>query len=301
MRVLVTGASGFVGPWLDQELRGSGHQVVALPRATDLDIADQVAVRSAVAGADPAAIVHLAAMAFGPDATADPAEAIRVNVGGTLAVVEAVRLAAPDAALLVVGSSEVYAADPPNAPLRESSPLAPRGVYGLTKLAAESLALGAAAEHGLKIAVARAFNHTGPGQRPEFVVPALARRILAAREVRERTIRVGNVDVARDIGDVRDVVRAYRLLLEALADNRVPGEHRVYNVATGTATSIREVIERLSVLASWPVEIERDVALVRPNDPASIVGDAAALRSLTGWSPGFGLAQTLSDVLGSLT
>lgn len=300
MRVLVTGASGFVGQWLERELREFHHEPVSLPPSAILDIADQAGVRAVVARTMPQAVVHLAAMAFASDAAADPAEAMRVNLGGTLAVVEACRFEAPSAALLVISSSDVYAPALPHGSLGESSPLAPRGAYGLTKLAAESVALSAAAEHGLNAVVVRAFNHTGPGQRPEFVVPALARRVLAARAGGERTIRAGNVDVARDIGDVRDVVRAYRLLIELLADNRVPAARRVYNVATGTATPIRDIIDRLSALASWPVGIDRDPALVRRDDPAEIRGDASAIRDLTGWYPRIRLDQTLSDVLESV-
>jgi GDP-4-dehydro-6-deoxy-D-mannose reductase len=299
VRVFVTGAIGFVGGWLQEELVAAGHEVIAAPGPDVLDIADQLGIRDAIRVARPDAVVHLAAMAFAPDAAADAAEAIRVNVGGTLAVVEACRMAAPRPALLVVGSSDVYVPSPTDAPLTETSPLGPRGVYGLTKLAAEALALSSA-DDGLEVAVARSFNHTGPGQRPVFAVPAFARRILEARATGSHEILAGNVDVARDIGDVRDVVRAYRLLVEALVEGRVRGGRRVYNVASGRAVTMRAVIDRLAALADWPVTIARDSELVRADDPAVIRGDFTALRDLTGWEPRIDLDRTLADLLVSL-
>jgi len=300
VRILVTGAIGFVGSWLLPELRSAGHDVTGLPGPEVLDIADMAGVCAAVQDASPDGIVHLAAMAFAPDASADAAEAIRVNVGGTLAVVEACRQVAPGASLLVVGSSEVYQPPSTEEALTESSPLGPRGVYGLTKLAAEALALSRALDGSLEVAVVRSFNHTGPGQRPVFAVPAFAGRIVAARRDRVQRIPAGNIDVARDIGDVRDVVRAYRLLLEALDARRVPSDRRVYNVASGRASSVRSIIERLAELAAWPVEVDVDPALVRADDPPVIRGDATALRDLTGWEPQIDLDTTLRDVLASL-
>jgi len=300
VRVFVTGATGFVGGWLQLELLAAGHEVIAAPGPEELDIADRPATRIAIRDACPDAVIHLAAMAFGPDAAADAAEAIRVNVGGTLAVVEACRTGASRPALLVVGSSEVYEQPTSDDPLTEASPLGPRGVYGLTKLAAEAIAMSAAADHGLRVAVARSFNHTGPGQRPVFAVPAFARRVLEARAAGIHEIRAGNVDVARDIGDVRDVVRAYRLLAETLAQGRVPGGSRVYNIASGRTVTMRAVIDRLAALAGWSVAIVRDPALARTDDPPVIRGDFTALRALTGWEPRIDLERTLFDVLESL-
>jgi GDP-4-dehydro-6-deoxy-D-mannose reductase len=201
----------------------------------------------------------------------------------------------------VIGSSEVYLPPLAGEALTESSPLGPRGVYGLTKLAAEALALARAMDGSLEVAVARSFNHTGPGQRPVFAVPAFAGRILEARRTGAKRIRAGSVDVARDIGDVRDVVCAYRLLLEALAARRVPRDRRVYNVASGRSVTIRSIIERLAEIAEWPVDVSIDPALVRADDPPLICGDASALRSLTGWEPQIDLDTTLRDLLGSLS
>jgi GDP-4-dehydro-6-deoxy-D-mannose reductase len=169
--------------------------------------------------------------------------------------------------------------------------------YGLSKLAQERAALEIGAANNIPLVVVRAFNHTGPGQRPEFVVPALAARIVSARESGKWTIRAGNVDVRRDISDVRDVVRAYRLLLEALGRSQLPPGPRIYNVASGRAVAIRELVHMLAVLAGIEVEINLDPALVRSDDPPEIRGDATLLKELTGWRPEIPLAQTISDLL----
>ena len=300
MRILVSGSTGFVGRWMTPELERYGHEIVGMPDPDVLDIADAPAVRSFVALARPDAVVHLAAMAYAPDATADAAEALRVNVGGTLAVLEACRREVPGIAILVAGSAEVYDAPVGDEPLTESSPLVPRGIYGLTKLASEALAIAAGSSGDLQVVVARSFNHTGPGQRTVFAVPAFANRVLEARRTSVHQIRAGNVDVLRDLGDVRDVVRAYRLLLEALAQGRVPAGRRVYNIASGRAVSMRSVVETLGRLAGWPVTIGQDPALVRADDPPVIRGDASAVREITGWVPEYNLDQTLGDVIAHL-
>lgn len=297
MKILVTGATGFVGRWLVRELEGAGHEAIGTPSRADLDITDTDAVTAFVARIRPEAVVHLAGMSYGPDARREPDRALAVNEGGTRAVLEAVATAIGPLPVLVVSSSEVYGYPAPaDLPLRESAPLLTDQPYGLSKLAQERAAVELAELHRIPLVVTRSFNHTGPGQRPEFVVPALAGRIVAAREGGERTIRAGNVDVRRDISDVRDVVRAYRLLTEALASSGLSAGHVVYNVASGRAVAIRELINRLAALADIEIEIEIDPSLVRQQDPPEIRGDASRLAADVGWRPTIELEVTLADV-----
>ena len=295
MRVLVTGGTGFVGRWLVRELEAGGHVPVVAPASSILDLEDATAVGALVAAAAPDAIAHLAAISFGPDATADPAAAMRTNVGGTIAVVEsAIARGVP---LLAVSSSEVYRVGPDIAmPLTERSAVGPRSVYGLTKAGGEGVVLGAASR-GLDAVVVRPFNHTGPGQRPTFAVPAFAGRILEARGRGDSWIRAGNVDAARDLSDVRDVVAAYRLLLEALVAGIPSTAPRLFNMASGQAVTMRDVISRLARVAGVQISVEPDPSLLRPDDPALIVGSAERLHAFTGWTPRIDLEETLRDVL----
>ena len=301
MKVLVTGAGGFVGRWMAAELMAAGHEVLVAPGRAELDIADRDGVRSMIAAAQPEGVVHLAGIAYGPDAARDPNEADRVNVVGTRTLLEACVEAAPGARVVVAGSSEVYGnPDPADLPLRESAPVRPSSPYGRSKAGQEQVALEASRDAGLAVVVTRSFNHTGPGQRPEFVAPALANRILRARDQGTAEIAVGNIDVRRDISDVRDVVRAYRLLLEGLDASRIPSS-TVVNVATGGSVSVRDVIGVLSEIIRVQVTPRIDPELVRAIDPPEIVGDASLLRALAGWEPTISLRQTLEDLVASIT
>lgn len=300
MRIFVTGAIGFVGGWLQRELTAAGHEVVAAPGPDQLDITD----RDGLAGwfgsvpGGPEGVVHLAGMAFAPDARNDPSEAFRVNVAGTAAVFEALRAVDRRPAVLVSGSSEVYGAPRPrDIPLSESAPVEPRQPYAVSKLAQEAVAIEAAVRFGFPVVVTRSFNHTGPGQRPVFVVPAMARRVLAVRRGDATWVPAGNVDVRRDLSDVRDVVRAYRLLIEAVAGGETGTDPVVVNVGSGTEHSIRNVVERLCALASVPSDIRVDPSLVRADDPPSIRADISLVHDLTGWRPEIDLDKTLADVL----
>jgi GDP-4-dehydro-6-deoxy-D-mannose reductase len=194
--------------------------------------------------------------------------------------------------VLVTGSATVYAASP--SALTEHSPLRPDSPYGTSKLAQELLALRAAAEDGLDVVVARAFNHTGPRQMPAYMAPSVARQIASIEAgLSEPVIRVGNLDAERDLTDVRDVVAAY----VAVMDAGISGE--VYNVASGVSRAVRDVVETLVDLSCVPVRVEVDPARVRPVDNPRLVGDSSKLQQLTGWSPAIPFEQMLLDLLNS--
>ncbi len=301
MKVLVTGATGFVGHWLTRELAANGHDVIATPASATVDIADAGSVRAFVRAAAPDAVAHLAAVSFSGDARRDPGEAFRVNVGGTAALLDSVRRLPRPPVVLVAGSSEVYGPPrPAEGPLREDAPLLPSTQYGLSKLAQEAVAMELAAAHGFGLVVTRSFNHTGPGQRANFVVPALAARVLDALRGEVASIAIGNADVRRDFTDVRDVVRAYRLLLEASAAATLPTPRVVVNVASGRPVSIRSIADTLRRLTGCEAGYAVDPALVRTDDPPEIAGSAAFLFKLTGWHPEIALQQTLADILAEI-
>ncbi len=300
MRVFVTGAIGFVGQWLEKELLAAGHRVVSAPGPETMDIADR---RSLVRWLDdpagpPDAVIHLAGMAFAPDATRSPADAFRVNLGGTVALFEALRELGTRPPVVVSGSAEVYGSPrPEDLPLREDAPLDPVGPYSLSKVAQEGAAAEASSRYGFRVVVARSFNHTGPGQRPVFVVPAMALRVMAVKRGQAKVIRAGDVDVRRDLTDVRDVVVAYRLLAEWAASPQSGQGFTVVNVASGHAVAIRDVVERFCALAGVQAVLETDPALVRAGDPVEICGNADLIERLVGWRPAIALERTLADLL----
>lgn len=297
MRILVTGASGFVGSWLLRELEVAGHEAIGAPASSVLDITDQGAVANLVRATAPDAVAHLAGLSYGPDARREPNRALAVNEGGTRSIMRAVAACSKTTPVLVVSSSEVYRAPAvEDLPLRESAPLLAEQPYGLSKLAQERVVFQSAVAGGPPVVIVRPFNHTGPGQRPEFVVPAFARRILAARQSGDRTIAAGNVDVRRDFSDVRDVVRAYRLILEALGFSGVPPGPRIYNIASGRTVAIRDIAQAFAALAGIDVDIRVDPMLVRESDPPEIRGDASLIGAELGWHPSIPFEVTLKDV-----
>ena len=295
MRVLIPGASGFVGRWLTTALQAAGDEVVEL--AADVDVREFDSVADAVTRHQPDAIAHLAAVAFAPDAGGDPGTAFSVAIRGTANVMEAARLARHPPVVLVAGSSEVYGAPAPeDLPLNEGAILRTHTAYGLAKLAQESVALSYARRYRLRTVVTRSFNHIGPGQRTEFVVPALARRVYEAVQSGAGQIAVGNVNVLRDFSDVRDVTRAYRLLLGYIQERALAPSASVVNVCSGKAVSIRSIAETFCRLAGANLRLEEDPDLVRPDEPAEIRGDYTLLATLTGWRPTIGLEASLSSV-----
>lgn len=298
MRVLVTGGSGFVGRWLTDNLKRAGHQILA--DGERIDVTQSADIRHAVSETLPDAIAHLAAVSFAPAAAANPINAMAVAVGGTINVLEAVRSMANPSVVLVTGSSEVYGLpDPKDLPLREDSPLHPRKPYALSKAAQESVALAYAARFDLHVVVTRSFNHTGPGQSEHFVVPAMTRRVHALAVGSSETIPAGNVDVRRDICDVRDVAEAYRLLLEAARRGEIGARGLVINVGSGRSVAIRWIVEELCRLAGVEPRLRVDPDLVRPDDAPEIRGDPALIRHLTGWKAHTPLTTTLADMWAS--
>jgi GDP-4-dehydro-6-deoxy-D-mannose reductase len=289
MKALVTGAGSFVGRWLVAHLRESGDHVVALDRE-GLDVRDAAAVSERVRSERPEALYHLAAVSSPRQILQNPSAAFLATVFGTVNVLEAIRAHAPACAVLIPGSVLSYVpARPEDLPLREEHPLEPRTIYAATKIAQEAVARSYAFTFGLRALVTRSFNHIGPGQSDEFVVPALVSQI-----IRGGTVRVGNLHAARDFTDVRDVVRAYRLLV-------LRGEPGVpYNVCSGRSVTVRQIVDLIAQALHIEVALVVDPARVRPDEPKEIRGTCARLRGATGWQTRIPLARTLSDVIESL-
>jgi GDP-4-dehydro-6-deoxy-D-mannose reductase len=280
--VLITGAEGFVGTHL-RALLG----VAAV--AAEVDVLDLEAVSDAVRTAQPRSIVHLAAESSVATSWKDAPATWSVNVGGTVNVLEAVHQERPSARVLFVSTGEVYGrAD--QVPTPESAPVAPLSPYAATKAAAE-IACGQLRRGGLDILVARAFNHEGPGRDERFAFGSWAHQIARLEEAGGGVLAVGDLSAERDITDVRDVCRAYTLLLDGAAPAGI------YNVASGQSVPMSHIVELFVSLARCPVEVEQKEDRVRPLEIPRMAGDASRLREATGWEPEIPLEQTVADML----
>jgi GDP-4-dehydro-6-deoxy-D-mannose reductase len=303
VRVLVTGIGGFVGPWLVRALAEHGHEAIGLVRAGDepppgvvghrADVTRRDEVEAVLRDVRPDAVIHLAAISFVPEAEQDPDAAYRVNLGGTLALMAAIRAVAPSTRLLYVGSSDAYGAvRRDELPVGEDVPFRPLSAYGASKAAADIAAGQWARAYDLDVVRARPFNHTGPGQRASFVCAAIARQVARIeRGEQEPVLTVGNADPVRDFSDVRDVMAGYVALLE----RGRRGE--AYNLCAGEGVSIAEVIALFRTHARVPLRVWSDPALRRPVDVERIVGSHEKATADTGWTPRMALTETLRDVL----
>lgn len=304
MRILVTGAGGFVGGHLLPELVSAGHEVVAashtawtppVPVATEVfDIRDPARVRAAVEEHAPDGVIHLAALAS-PQKSWDAAqETFEVNVIGTTYLFEALA-GRPGTRVLVVGSAQEYGAAQLDRPLRESDPLRPASPYAVSKVAQELVAFAYGQRHGLPVVVARSFNHTGPGQTTDYAIGAFAAQVAAIeRGDQPPRLTVGWLESRRDFLDVRDVCRAYRLLVEA-------GEAgEAYNVASGRAERIGDLLDILLGAAGLAGVVEVQAAAApRPGDPQTLLGDGTKLQQGLGWEPEIPMATSVVDTLDS--
>ncbi len=302
MRCLITGMAGFVGRHLAETLRQGSHECAGFDHpgakrpdaeCSGLDILDAGTLDDFISQVRPEKVFHLAAQSGVGRSWKDPETTFRINVIGTINLLESVKRHSPSARVLLVSSGEVYGSPRPDAgPLTEDDEPAPRNPYALSKLAAEQYADLYRRVHGLDLIRVRPLGHTGPGQPRGFAAPDFASQVAAIEKGKQEPVmRTGNLDARREFMDVRDVVRAYSLVMEK-------GESgEVYNLASGKLYSVREMLDLMLEIAGIDVRIEKDPGLFRPVDMEPLKLDASRLARVTGWKPEFDLRRTISDLL----
>ena len=311
MKILITGITGFAGSHLTHYLRAiEGVEVAGLDLAAPgegflelftgeappvhcCDLADAGAVAAVKEREKPDAVAHLAARAQVAGAWREAPSILETNIVCTQILMQTLHEKVPAARVMIVSSSEVYGkVDQDKLPADETSALKPGNPYSVSKVAQEFVALQYFEAFGAEVVIARPFNHIGPRQVGNFVVPAFARQIAEMEAgLQEPVLRVGNLDSRRDFSDVRDIVRAYYLLLA----RGKPGE--AYNIASGVSYLISDILEKLLELATVDPVIENIPELMRPSDTPVVVGDSTKLRTLGDWQPNIPLEQSLKDTL----
>lgn len=287
VRALVTGASGFVGQHLVALLEAHGDDVIA--DATD--ITDRPTLCQSFADAQPELIFHLAAQADVARSWRDPIPTFRVNAEGTLNVLDAAQ-ASGATRVVAVTSADLYGpVDEADLPITESHPLRPVSPYAASKAAADMVCVQAGLASSLEVVRVRAFNHLGPGQSEHFVASAIAQRIAQCERTGTTRVPIGNLQARRDFTDVRDVVRAYRML----AEHGTPGE--AYNVCSGIDRSVEDLANFLRERSSSAITFEEDSELLRPVDLPVVRGDFGKIKQATGCTPSISIEATLSDLL----
>lgn len=313
-RVLITGGAGFVGQWLTRVLLRRNDQVFAgvvdwparapllspderaAVKWTMLDVRSDDEVARALDASAPDTIIHLAGIAFAPEANASPVRAFETNALGAMRLIT--KLAASGATrtrVLVVGSAEQYGQQDATAyPIGETAPLRPLTPYAVAKAAQEMIALQAHRATGLHIVCTRSFNHSGVGHGPSYLLPSLVRRVRSLPK-QGGTLTIGNRTVVRDYLHVADVVDAYLALLES----GKAGE--VYNVCSGSGLTVGDLAERVLNRMAVTADISSDASLLRPIDVPILVGDNAKLRSTTGWAPKRSIDDIIDDLIHAAT
>jgi GDP-4-dehydro-6-deoxy-D-mannose reductase len=310
MRILITGVTGFVGPYLANELAAepevelfgmawNGHDqatAALLPTGMRMltgDITDDNSIRAVLEAASPEVVFHLAGASSGAAAWRRPAECLEINALGTLRLLEGIRRLGLDATTIVASSGEVYGtADDEAHPLTEDSPLRPLSPYAASKASQDLVAAQYPRAYGMRVIRLRLFNHTGPRHPAMFVASSFARQIARIeRGFQEPVLEVGNLDARRDFVDVRDVARAYRLA----AQRELGGD--VFNVCSGHAVSVRHILDLLVGLARCEVTVRPDPERMRPADIPLLIGDPRRFREATGWVPEIPIERTLTDLL----
>lgn len=305
MRALITGVCGFVGRHLTAELVNCGSTVDGIDFSSAkppdgianliaADVTDTEAVADIVERHSPEVVFHLAGAASVGASFADPLRTWEINLGGTLAICEAIRTRSPTTRLVCVTSAEVYGhVDPDALPVTEDTPLNPHSPYAASKAAADIAVHQYHRGYGLDAITVRPFNHIGPGQSDAFVVPAIARQIAEGERAQADVIdlRIGNTDSRRDFMDVRDVVRAYRLI----AERGHAGE--AYVIGRGASVAVQDLLDTLISFSSRPVNVVSDPMRRRVGEPVELYGTSEKLRRHTGWTPTIDLQTTLRETL----
>lgn len=308
--VFITGLSGFVGRHLARHCAEQGDQVVGLLRSesdrpkfsrevrdsvrtVNADLRNQSRLSTVVGKTEPSRVYHLAALSHVPRSIEKPRKTYQVNFKGTLNLLEALEENNLIPSVLLAGSASQYGETAYSAEtLSEEDPLAPTTPYGVSKVAMEKLGGQWAHSREWDIVTTRSFPHTGPGQRQSFFCSNLSRQIVQVERSERSTLSLGNISVVRDYTDVRDVVRAYRQLLETSSVD--PG---VYNVCSGEGTVLNEIVEIARDYATASVEIEQESDRERSNEPERIVGDPVKLRDAINWRPDITLEETMADLI----
>lgn len=289
--LLVTGLGGFVGGHISRMLANDNRwRLVETPA---YDLLDPVSLDACLRNCVPDAVIHLAAQTFIPESVRDPERTLRVNVLGTLNLLQALKRNGFAGALLYVSSGDIYGqVAASQLPIQESRLPAPRNPYAVSKCSAELLCLQWGYMEPWRMMVARPFNHIGPGQSEAFVIPGIARQLVRIGQgLQEPVVQVGDVHVTRDFLDVHDVIRAYLHLLEA------GRSAEIYNVCSGVERNIRQLVQQMAVLAGVEVQLAQDAERLRRAEQRRVLGCSAKLQRETGWKPAISIEETLQSVL----
>jgi GDP-4-dehydro-6-deoxy-D-mannose reductase len=298
MKALVTGIGGFVGPYLAANLLKNEYSVFGIDRSQSkvkgckcfaADVTDEKALEDVISEVKPDVIFHLAGQSSVEKSYQEPELTFKINVEGTNNIFAALINCNLRPKVLIVSSADVYGT-PDSVPIDEDADLSPKSPYARSRVEQEKIALGYNEEYGIPVVISRSFSHTGPGQQENFVCPNFAKQVALAKKKKQSVIKTGNIEVKRDFTDVKDMVEAYRILME----KGVPGE--IYNAGSGKSISLRQVLEILLKDAGVKAETEQEPSRVRKNDPPEIRADISKLKAL-GWAPKIPFEKTLKDLL----
>lgn len=298
-RALITGSAGFVGQYLQEELREHGYDVTGLDlrkaeHTIQGNLLDLEETRQIVRTVQPDVVIHLAGQSDVAASWKIPQKTMEFNVIGTMNLMEAVRTNDSSVRMVLAGSSDQYGnLGAAGASVGEETPMQPQTPYAVSKMAQEEIARVYVRTYGMNLCMTRSFNHGGAGQREGFLISDFSAGIARIEKGMQETLNVGNLTASRDFTHVKDIVRAYRLI----AEKGLRGE--VYNVGSGQTYRAQEILERLIAMASCPVKVEQDPAKMRPSDTPVICCDHSKLTAHTGWEPEYGIEDILSDSLQS--